>query len=122
VRSKEKTDRRIPFSEWESGRVEMRAMQTAGVGGDAAVRVHCGGATRGAESGVGAGAGCDGRVSAVLGDAGKCGVGGVVFRLEEFWRGRAGGAGGEGGGRDVDARERVAGGEEWQPTGLLRGW
>jgi len=46
----------------------------------------------------------------------------MVFRLEEFWRGRVGGAGGEGGGRNVDARERVAGGEEWQPTGLLTGW
>jgi len=97
-------------------------MQTAGVGGDAEVWVHPGRAAGGAPSRVGTGAGCYGRVSAVLGDAGKCGVGGVVFRLEEFWRGRAGGAGGEGGGRDVDAGERVGGGEKWQPTKFLMGW
>lgn len=97
-------------------------MQTAGVGGDAAVRVYSGGAARAAKSGVGAGAGVDGRVPAIVGDAGKRRVGGMVFRLEEFWRRWAGGAAGERGGRDVDAGERVAGGEEWQPTGLLTGW
>jgi len=60
VRSKEKTNRRIPFSEWESGRVEMRAMQTAGVGGGTALWVHCGAAACGSESSVGAGADFDG--------------------------------------------------------------
>ena len=69
-----------------------------------------------------AGAGFDGRVSAVFCYAGECGVGGVVFRLEKFWRGRVGSARGEGGGCDVDARERVAGGEEWEPTRFLMGW
>ena len=97
-------------------------MQTAGAGGDPKVWVYSGRAAAGAQSGVGAGAGFDGRVSAVFCYAGECGVGGVVFRLEKFWRGRVGSARGEGGGCDVDARERVAGGEEWQPIGLRTGW
>ena len=75
--------------------MEMRVMQTARAGGDSAVRMDSGGAARAAESGVGAGACGDGRMSAVMGDARKHWLGGMVFREQEFWQGRAGGAAGE---------------------------
>ncbi len=95
----------------------MRAMQTARVGRCAPVRMDSGGTAWGAESGVGAGAGVDGGVSAVIGDARKHWLGGMVFREEKFWQGRASGIAGERGGCDVDAGERVARGEGW-PTVL----
>jgi hypothetical protein len=60
--------------------MEMRVVQTARAGRDAAVRVDSQGAAGGAESGVGARAGFDGRMPAVMGDARKHWVGGVVFR------------------------------------------
>ncbi len=90
----------------------MRAMQTAGVGGDAAVRVDSGGSARAAKSDLGERSHIDRGVSAVVGNAGKHRVGGTIFRVEEFWRGRADGAGGERGGCYVDPGERVARGEQ----------
>ena len=60
--------------------MEMRVMQTARAGRNAAVRVDSGRTTRAAQSSVGAGAGIDGRVPAILGDTRKHWLGGVVFR------------------------------------------
>ena len=60
--------------------MEMRVMQTARAGRDAPVRVDSRGAARAAESGVGAGACIDGRMPAVMGDARKHWLGGMVFR------------------------------------------
>jgi hypothetical protein len=60
--------------------MEMRVMPTARAGRDATVRMDSGGAARAAESGVGARAGVDGRMSAVIGDVRKHWLGGMVFR------------------------------------------
>ena len=60
--------------------MEMRVMQTARAGGDASLRVDSQGAARPAESGVGAGAGVDGGMPAIMGDAREHWLGRVVFR------------------------------------------
>lgn len=75
--------------------MEMRAMQTAGTGRDAPVRVDSGAAARAPKSGMGAGARVDRRMPAVMGDARKYWLGGMVFREQKFWQKRAGGAPGE---------------------------
>src|ERR1700686_1163419 len=98
----------------------MRAMQTAGTGRTAPGRGDSGRTAWAGPGGLGAGAGLDRGMSAVLGDARKHRMGGMVFRMEEPWQGRAGGARGKRGRRNVDAGERVARGEEWQPTGPLK--
>jgi len=72
--------------------MEMRVMQTARAGRDAPVRLDSGGAARATESGVGSGACVDRRMPAVVGDAGKYRLGGMVFREQKFWQERAGGA------------------------------
>jgi hypothetical protein len=63
--------------------MEMRAVQTARAGGAAAVRIFGGGAEGSEAGGVGAGDGGIGGVPDVGGDAGQCGAGGTLFRMED---------------------------------------
>lgn len=57
-------------------------MPEAGAGGAAAMRMAAGGGSRGATSGVGAGASGDGGVSEVAGDSAEHGVDRTVPHLE----------------------------------------
>jgi hypothetical protein len=76
--------------------VEMRAVQTARIGGAAAVWISGRGAEGSAAGGVGSGAGGIGGVPDVGGDAGERGDGGEILCVEERRGERDDGSGGGG--------------------------
>ena len=86
----------------------MRAVQAAGAGVAAAVRISTGREAGAAEGGVGSGNGGDGRMSDVGGDAGERGIGGAILREED---GRGGGDDGSRGGCFRDFRKGITGGD-----------
>src|SRR6185437_12851709 len=111
---KEKTDRRIPFSEFEPGCVAMRRMPETGPGNKKKMRVATCGEARGAAIGVGARARGGGGVSEIADHPAEPGVGGAVFRVEIRGRHTAGGDERAAGGWISDARKGMAGGGKWR--------
>src|SRR6266853_5655412 len=115
----EKTACRIPLSEWEPGRVDVRAVQTAGTGSNSQLRMASRRAEGFAEGGLGTGESVGGGVSHLAGDSAEHRVGGAILRSEAVGQGQRGRTSGQAGGCVTDAGERVAGNRKWRPIILL---
>ena len=82
--------------------MEMRAVQTAGIRGKAAVRMAARGMAGSEKAGVGSRRSIRGGVPELTGDSAELGMDREIPHVEDGWRRRADGAGGERGRRVFD--------------------